>query len=164
MGRLIWFFQILFLSFMLLQVRIQSSSPSQSSLDSSPRLCRPEERSALLNFKNTTSHGLETWNKSIDCCLWKGITCDKTEGRHVIGLNLSWNFIQANLTANSSLFRLEKLQSLNLSYNDFSYPDISFGFHRWKSLTYLKSVKYEISFLSFFEIFMLPKLVSLPLV
>ncbi|GKV49918.1 hypothetical protein SLEP1_g56641 [Rubroshorea leprosula] len=86
MGRLIWFSQILCLSFMLLQFRVQSSSPSQSSLDSLLHLCRPEERSALLDFKSTTTnvfndvtHGLKTWNKSIDCCLWEGITCDKTK-------------------------------------------------------------------------------------
>ncbi|GLT60151.1 hypothetical protein SLA2020_329320 [Shorea laevis] len=164
MGRLIWFSRILCLSFMLLLFRVQSSSPSQSFLDSPLHLCRPEERSALLDFKSTTTnHGLETWNKSIDCCLWEGITCDKTEG-HVIGLDLSLNFVQANLTANSSLFCLEKLQSLNLAYNDFSYPNISFGFHRWRSLTYLnlsRSGYMDGSLLS--EIFWLPKLVSLDL-
>ncbi|GLT35553.1 hypothetical protein SLA2020_099960 [Shorea laevis] len=51
MGRLIWFSQILCLSFMLLQFQVQTSPPSQSSLDSPPHLCRPEELSALLTFK-----------------------------------------------------------------------------------------------------------------
>ncbi|GLT32757.1 hypothetical protein SLA2020_074000 [Shorea laevis] len=159
MGRLMWFSQIFCLSFMLLQFRVQSSSPSQSSLDSPPHLCRPEELSALLDFKSTTNLELETWNKSIDCCLWEGITCDKTKG-HVIGLNLSGRMIEANLTTNSSLFRLEKLQSLNLAYNDFSYPNISFGFDHWKNLTYL-----DLSYSGYmdgyllFEIFLLPKLV-----
>ncbi|GLT38711.1 hypothetical protein SLA2020_129410 [Shorea laevis] len=162
MGRLIWFCQILCISFMLLQFRVQCSSSSQSSLDSPPHLCRPEERSALLDFKSTTNQGLETWKKSIDCCLWEGITCDKTEG-HVIGLDLSLNFVQANLTANSSLFRLEKLQSLNLAYNSFSYPNGSFGFHRWKSLTYLNLSGCMDGSLLVDEIFLLPKLVSLDL-
>ncbi|GLT35591.1 hypothetical protein SLA2020_100300 [Shorea laevis] len=161
---------------MLLRFRVQSSSPSLSSPDSSPHLCLLEERSALLDFKSTTNLAefcfggvtprpiIQTWNESKDCCLWEGITCDKVKG-HVIGLDLSWNCIEANLTTNSSLFRLEKLQSLNLSYNHFHYPNISFGFDRWKSLTYLNvsdSGYMDGSFL-FDEIFLLSKLVSLHL-
>ncbi|GKV33163.1 hypothetical protein SLEP1_g41698 [Rubroshorea leprosula] len=121
---------------MLLQFRVQSSSPSQSSPDSSPHLCRSEERSALLDFKSTTTNLAESYfrsrdiiqtrNESKDCCLWEGITCDKVKG-HVIGLDLSINHLEANPNTNSSLFRLEKLQSLNLAYNDFSYPNLSFG-------------------------------------
>ncbi|GKV33190.1 hypothetical protein SLEP1_g41726 [Rubroshorea leprosula] len=182
MGSLMWFSQILCLSFMLLQFRVQSSSPSQSSLNSSPHLCRPEERSALLDFKSTTKLGeycfdtprpiLQTWNESKDCCLWEGIACDKRNG-HVIGLDLSGNCLEANLTTNSSLFRLEKLQSLNLSDNYFHYPNISFGFNRWKSLTYLNlsgltylnlsGSEYMYGSLPFDEIFLLSKLVSLDL-
>ncbi|GLT35537.1 hypothetical protein SLA2020_099810 [Shorea laevis] len=166
---------------MLLQFRVQSSSPSQSSPDSSPHLCRPEEHSALLDFKSTTKLGkycfgigefyfgtprpiIQTWNESKDCCLWEGITCDKVKG-HVIGLDLSSNCLEANLTRNSSLFRLEKLQSLNLSLNYFHYPNISFGFNRWKSLTYLNLSGSEPMYgsLLFDEIFLLSKLVSLDL-
>ncbi|GLT39476.1 hypothetical protein SLA2020_136640 [Shorea laevis] len=174
MGRLIWFSQILCLSFMLLQFRVQNSSPSQSSLDSPPHLCRPEERSALLDFKSTTNLMeyclftprpiIQTWNERKDCCLWEGITCDRRKG-HVIGLDLSRNCLEANLTTNDSLFRLEKLQSLNLSDNYFHYPNISFGFDRWKSLTYLNlsNAGYMDGSLLFDEIFLLPKLVSLDL-
>ncbi|GLT25996.1 hypothetical protein SLA2020_010900 [Shorea laevis] len=173
MASLIRFSQILCLCFMLLQFRVQSSSPSQSSSDSSPHLCHPEERSALLDFKSTTnlvecyfrsSDIIQTWNESKDCCSWEGITCDKWNG-HVIGLDLSSSCLEANLTTNSSLFGLEKLQSLNLSHNCFHYPNISFGFDRWKSLTYLNlsdSVCMDGSFL-FDEIFLLSKLVSLDL-
>ncbi|GLT41229.1 hypothetical protein SLA2020_153100, partial [Shorea laevis] len=153
---------------MLLQFRVQSSSPSQSSPDSSPLLCRPEERSALLDFKSTIYRycgtTIQTWNESKDCCLWEGITCDKVKG-HVIGLDLSWSCIEADLTTNSSLFRLEKLQSLNLSHNHFHYPNISFGFDRWKSLTYLNLLysTYMDGSLPVDEIFLLSKLVSLDL-
>ncbi|GLT35519.1 hypothetical protein SLA2020_099650 [Shorea laevis] len=176
MGRLIWFSQILCLSFMLLQFRVQSSSPSQSSLDSPPHLCRPEERSALLDFKSTINWVgfcfvdatprpiIQTWKESKDCCSWEGITCDKVKG-HVIGLDLSRSCLRANLTANSSLLRLEKLQSLNLAYNDFSYPNLSFGFDRWKSLTYLNLSwsGYMDSSLLVDEIVLLSQLVSLDL-
>ncbi|GLU15169.1 hypothetical protein SLE2022_316850 [Rubroshorea leprosula] len=171
MGSLIWFSQFLCLSFILLQFRVRSSSPSQSSLDSPPHLCHPEERSILLDFKSTTNmvEGclgtpiIQTWNESIDCCLWEGITCDKPND-HVIGLDLSRNCLEANLTTNSSLFRLEKLQSLNHSHNTFSFPHISFGFHRWKSLTYLNLS--ELGYMDgslLFEISLLSKLVSLDL-
>ncbi|GLT35569.1 hypothetical protein SLA2020_100110 [Shorea laevis] len=173
MASLIRFSQILCLSFMLLRFRVQSSSPSQSSPHSSPHLCRPEERSALLDFKSTTKLGkycssssgiIQTWNESKDCCLWEGITCDKVKG-HVISLDLSSNCLEANLTTNSSLFRLEKLQSLNLSGNYFDYPKISFGFNRWKSLTYLNlsGSTYIDGSLPIDEIFLIPKLVSLDL-
>ncbi|GLU15256.1 hypothetical protein SLE2022_317620 [Rubroshorea leprosula] len=174
MGSLTWFSQILCLSFILLQFRVQSSSPSQSSLDSPPHLCRPEECSALLDFKSTTDMMddyyctprpiIQTWNESKDCCLWKGITCDKPKG-HVIGLDLSCNCLMADLTTNSSLFRLEKLQSLNLSDNYFHFPNISFGFHRWRSLTYLNlsNSGHMDSSPLFDEIFLLSKLVSLDL-
>ncbi|GLT35533.1 hypothetical protein SLA2020_099780 [Shorea laevis] len=172
MASLIRFSQILCLSFLLLRFRVQSSSPSQSSPHSSPHLCRPEERSALLDFKSTThmifpqfaTPIIQTWKESKDCCLWEGITCDKMKG-HVIGLDLSSNCLEANLTTNSSLFHLEKLQSLNLYGNYFQYPNISFGFNRWKSLTYL-NLSYSTfvdGFLPFDEIFLLSKLVSLDL-
>ncbi|GKV49188.1 hypothetical protein SLEP1_g55952 [Rubroshorea leprosula] len=176
MGSLIWFSQILCLSFILLQFRVQSSSPSQSSLNSPPHLCRPEERSALLDFKSTTNVVescpctprpiIQAWNESKDCCLWDGITCDKSKG-HVIGLDLSSNRLKANLTANSSLFRLEKLQSLNLFDNFFHYPNVSFGFDRWKSLTYLNLSDSDSGYMDgsllFDEISLPPKLVSLDL-
>ncbi|GKV33167.1 hypothetical protein SLEP1_g41702 [Rubroshorea leprosula] len=129
------------------------------------------KRSALLDFKSTTNFLefcflsrdiIQTWNESKDCCSWEGITCDKVKG-HVIGLDLSRNCLKANLTTNSSLFRLEKLQSLNLAYNHFS--NLSFGFDRWKGLTYLNlsSSRYMDSSLLFDEIFLLSKLVSLDL-
>ncbi|GLT26628.1 hypothetical protein SLA2020_016830 [Shorea laevis] len=174
MASLIRFSQILCLSFVLLRFQVQTSSPSQSSPNSSPHLCRPEERSALLDFKSTTDMRddyfcttrptIQTWKESKDCCLWEGITCDKVKG-HVIGLDLSGNCLKANLTTNGSIFRLEKLQSLNLAYNDFSYPNLSFGFDRWKSLTYLNlsGSGYMDGSLLFDEIFLLSKLVSLDL-
>ncbi|GLT35554.1 hypothetical protein SLA2020_099970 [Shorea laevis] len=84
---------------------------------------------------------------------------------HVIGLDLSSNCLKANLTTNSSLFRLEKLQSLNLADNYFHYPSISFGFDRWKSLTYLNlsDSRYMDAFLLSNEVSLLSKLVSLDL-
>ncbi|CAH2061395.1 unnamed protein product [Thlaspi arvense] len=64
-------------------------------------LCRPEQRDALLEFKNEFEIGkssfdshaspypkTESWGKSSDCCYWEGITCDTKSGE-VIELDLS---------------------------------------------------------------------------
>ncbi|GKV14823.1 hypothetical protein SLEP1_g25637 [Rubroshorea leprosula] len=169
MGRLIWFSQILCLCFILLHFHAQCSSLSPNS---PAHLCRPQEHFALLDFKTTifvrnctgyVRYTIQSWNESIDCCLWEGITCNKMTG-HVVGLNLSENCIAANITSNSSLFLLKKLQSLNLGGNYFSYPNISFGFQSWKSLIYLNLTDTGLIHSSLlFEISLLSKLVSLDL-
>ncbi|XP_052722647.1 probable LRR receptor-like serine/threonine-protein kinase At3g47570 [Vigna angularis] len=88
--------------------------------------CIDRERQALLNFK----HGLidffdmlSTWrddDNSRDCCKWKGIQCDHQTG-HVTILRLRGSDTQylrgaLNIT---SLFPLQSIQHLDLSYNEF---------------------------------------------
>ncbi|BAU02126.1 hypothetical protein VIGAN_11156000 [Vigna angularis var. angularis] len=89
--------------------------------------CIERERQALLNFK----HGLidvhdmllSTWrddDNSRDCCKWKGIQCDHQTG-HVTILRLRGSDTQylrgaLNIT---SLFPLQNIQHLDLSYNEF---------------------------------------------
>ncbi|XP_012477455.1 receptor-like protein Cf-9 homolog [Gossypium raimondii] len=58
----------------------------------------------------------ESWNKSIDCCSWEGVKCDHVTG-HVIGIDLSQSCLVGSLFANNSLFQLQNLQWLDLSYN-----------------------------------------------
>ncbi|GKU93464.1 hypothetical protein SLEP1_g7059 [Rubroshorea leprosula] len=123
MGSLIWFSQILCLSFILLRFRVQSSSPSQSSLNSPPHLCHPEEHSALLDFKSTTNMVedcfgvtprpiIQTWNERKDCCLWEGITCDKVKELRFLSLD----FVNMSLVVPSSLLNLtSSLEHLSLS-------------------------------------------------
>ncbi|XP_050142258.1 receptor-like protein Cf-9 [Malus sylvestris] len=83
----------------------------------------------LLNFKKT--HTLEydtysppillskfiSWNSSIDCCSWFGVTCS-TNG-HVDGLDISSQSISGGIDNSSSLFDLQQLQSINLADNGF---------------------------------------------
>ncbi|GLU17391.1 hypothetical protein SLE2022_337580 [Rubroshorea leprosula] len=105
---------------MLLRFRVQSSSPSQSSPDSSPHLCRPEERSALLDFKSTTTNLAEsyfrcrdiiqTWNESL---VMPSSLLNLTSSLEYLSLcscNLQGNFP-------NQVFQLPSLQFLDLSYN-----------------------------------------------
>ncbi|XP_044484984.1 receptor-like protein 7 [Mangifera indica] len=150
-------------------------------------LCSPDQSSALLQFKQLfsftngssfnceyfpdqpvcqgacpSSPKIKSWKKDTDCCLWDGITCDNVTG-HVIGLDLSCNWLLGNIPSNSSLFLLSHLQSLNLAFNDFNYSQVSSSFNCFPNLTHL-----NLSNSNFFdqvpsEISHLSKLVSLDL-
>ncbi|QHO24790.1 Receptor-like protein [Arachis hypogaea] len=93
-----------------------------------------DQRSLLLQFKNnfTFDHQystkLKTWNQSIACCDWSGVSCD--HDAHVIALDLS-ETIQAALSVSnisrvyfnssvpSKFNKLENLTYLNLSHAGF---------------------------------------------
>ncbi|XP_028111088.1 receptor-like protein 6 [Camellia sinensis] len=110
--------------------------------------CLKDQRFSLLQFKRTFpitsdaffycgSHPkMVFWNESIDCCSWEGVTCDWSNG-HVIGLDLSCSQLQGTIQANSTLFHLPHLQSLNLAFNDFSLSRIPSEFGSFASLTHL---------------------------
>ncbi|QCD94630.1 LRR receptor-like serine/threonine-protein kinase FLS2 [Vigna unguiculata] len=90
--------------------------------------CIERERQALLNFK----HGLidaydmlSTWRddeNSTDCCKWKGIRCDHITA-HVTILRLRGSNPQSRFFRGAvkitSLFALQNIQHLDLSYNSF---------------------------------------------
>ncbi|KAG5409903.1 hypothetical protein IGI04_006222 [Brassica rapa subsp. trilocularis] len=86
-----------------------------------PHSCLHHQREALLEFRDEfpiDEFDPNPWNKSsTDCCLWKGITCDDRSGQ-VISLNLVGTFLNGSFKTNSSLFRLQYLRHLNLSYCD----------------------------------------------
>ncbi|CAL9225207.1 unnamed protein product, partial [Arabidopsis halleri] len=106
-------------------------------------LCLPDQRDALLEFKNEfyvqSSYEMksyaktEKWRNNTDCCSWDGVSCDPKTGV-VVELNLVDYGLNGPLRSNSSLFRLQHLQSLNLADNNLlgTLPD-SIG-----NLTYLK--------------------------
>ena len=81
-----------------------------------------------LKFNSTLYTKLIHWNESLNCCLWKGVTCSE-EGR-VIGLNLNNESIYGGLQVHksSSLFSLQDLQNLSLAYNNFENSRIPPGF------------------------------------
>ncbi|KAG7967527.1 hypothetical protein I3843_08G104100 [Carya illinoinensis] len=102
--------------------------------------CLTNQKAFLLQLKNSlvfysaSSTKLVHWNKSIDCCSWEGVTCNK--GR-VIGLDLSNDSIYCPLDNSSSLFKLQYLQNLNLAYNYFKGSEIPSEFNKLSNLVYL---------------------------
>ncbi|XP_027330996.1 receptor-like protein 34 [Abrus precatorius] len=119
-------------------------------LSSSHSSCNPNDSFALLQFKtsftiDTTYYAddcqrvypkTKTWKNGTDCCSWLGVTCHPTSG-HVIGLDLTCSGLSGKIEANSSLFRLSHLQSLNLAFNDLSQSPLSSLFGGLTSLTHL---------------------------
>ncbi|KAL0874199.1 hypothetical protein Bca101_023904 [Brassica carinata] len=61
----------------------------------------------------------QTWRNNSDCCSWDGITCDSKTG-NVVELNLWGSSLDGPLRSSSGLFKLQYLQSLNLSSNNLA--------------------------------------------
>lgn len=120
---------------------------SFSTCSSSNLLCHPEDSYSLLQFKSSfttyTNYACpeqpqktSTWKNETNCCSWHGVTCDAVSGR-VIGLDLGCESLQGKIYPNSTLFHLTRLQSLNLSHNDFYNSNLHSEFGRFMSLTRL---------------------------
>lgn len=57
---------------------------------------------------------LSSWNKTRDCCSWKGVTCDAKSGK-VNSLYLDTIIsLNSSLKPNSGLFKLQHLHNLSL--------------------------------------------------
>ncbi|MED6156150.1 hypothetical protein PIB30_011880 [Stylosanthes scabra] len=129
-------------------------------------LCLDDQRSLLLQFKNNLtldpqySTKLNSWNESIPCCAWSGVTCD--HDAHVIALDLSEQNIQGALDNSSSLFSLHHLQFLNLAFNSFN-SSIPSEFNKLENLTHLNLVVAGFVGQVPAEIFQLTRLVTLDL-
>ncbi|XP_072071609.1 receptor-like protein 49 isoform X2 [Arachis hypogaea] len=97
--------------------------------------CHQHESNALLSFKKTfiisksaSYNPLSypktlSWVPATDCCSWDGIECNELTG-HVIGIDLGSSQLYGSMDANSTLFSLVHLQSLDLSDNDFNHSQI----------------------------------------
>lgn len=105
------------------------------------RLCLEDEKSLLLQlkdsltFKPNVSVKLVSWNESVDCCSWGGVTWDSNG--LVVSLDLSSELISGGFNSSSTLFSLQHLQSLNLANNSFNSSQIPSGFDKLGNLTYL---------------------------
>ncbi|KAL1162486.1 hypothetical protein V6Z11_A07G203800 [Gossypium hirsutum] len=114
-------------------------------------LCHPDERSALLHFKQSfiikdsassspdAYPKTESWNvedPSVDCCSWNGVECDNITG-HVVVLELNSSYLYGSINSNTTLFRLPHLQRLSLADNVFINSEIPSGINNLSSLTYL---------------------------
>ncbi|XP_033148522.1 receptor-like protein 48 [Brassica rapa] len=89
-------------------------------------LCRQDQRDALWEFKGefplsgmAADEKTQTWRNNSDCCSWDGITCDHKTG-NVLDLNLWSSSLNGPLRSSSGLFKLQYLQSLNLSSNNLA--------------------------------------------
>ncbi|XWS50518.1 hypothetical protein CRYUN_Cryun12cG0093500 [Craigia yunnanensis] len=115
------------------------------------------ERQTLLKLKQSFEdpfHRLSSW-KGNNCCIWKGVSCDETNG-HVVKLNLrapsrfsnesfygiirEISFLVAPVVK-SSLLEFRYLEHLDLSGNDFQYSPIPQFFSSMKQLRYLNISK-----------------------
>ncbi|EOA32536.1 hypothetical protein CARUB_v10015825mg [Capsella rubella] len=105
--------------------------------------CRHDQRDALLEFKHEfpeaneskPSPSLSSWNKSSDCCLWEGVTCD-ARSAEVISLDLSNVLLNNTLKPNSGLFKLQQLKNLTLS-DCHLYGEITSSIGNLSRLTHL---------------------------
>ncbi|PPS18710.1 hypothetical protein GOBAR_AA01876 [Gossypium barbadense] len=155
-----------------------SSSLLSFSLSLPPtHLCRPEQSSALLQFKSNFSlsisncsqdyhivsvHKTDSWDKDTDCCKWEGVVCDNWKG-NVIGLDLSCSGLIGSIQSNSSLFSLQNLRWLNLAGNYFGNSEVPSEFGKLRSLTYLNLSDTALTGFVPHEISLLSELVSLDL-
>src|SRR5690606_3104484 len=91
------------------------------------------EKRALLDLYHSTKgdQWSTTWDLETPVSQWKGI---KTQGDHVIGIDLFENNLVGNLP--ESIGELQKLQSLNLAFNKLSgeIPKSMAGLHQLKVL------------------------------
>ncbi|KAE8658656.1 leucine-rich repeat receptor protein kinase EXS-like [Hibiscus syriacus] len=102
--------------------------------------CRSDQGRLLLELKNTfnsnsTSSGkLATWDQTTDCCSWDGVACDAAG--LVIRLDLSNQSISGVMNDSSSLFCLQHLRQLDLSYNKLVHAFPS-AFDKLENLSFL---------------------------
>jgi len=79
---------------------------------------------------------IATWENGTDCCSWFGVTCHPISG-HVTAIDLACGGPKGKINANSNLFTLSHMQSLNLAFNDFSNSQIPSPIGEFVNLTHL---------------------------
>ncbi|XP_074294179.1 receptor-like protein 54 [Silene latifolia] len=125
-----------FISYNLVYAQLISHFPNNTS----PHRCFKDDSIALLGFKDSfTLEGLglaTSWNKDTDCCKWIGITCHETTHR-VTSIDLSSGGIMGAIGDNSTLFLLNRLESLNLAFNYFAESLISPNFGQFSYMKHL---------------------------
>ncbi|KAK9161979.1 hypothetical protein Syun_002881 [Stephania yunnanensis] len=157
-----WSLLLFFISF-LNQV-ISSSSSSTS--NSTHKACLRDQSSALLQFKSSITideyiahSNLWSWEPNTSCCSWQGVTCNGYG--FVIGLDASESGLSGMINSSTSLFKLRRLEKLNLAYNEFFPSSIPTAIIQLHSLTHLNLSSSGFSGQVPIEIYQLTSLVSL---
>ncbi|KAF3457973.1 hypothetical protein FNV43_RR02635 [Rhamnella rubrinervis] len=164
------FYFLLLVSFFCTNVSCSKYSNISTTSSSLITSCLPDQTTALLQFKaefvfikpNFTSYyyscprynnpyydadayesypKMKFWKKEKDCCSWDGVTCNTKTGK-VVALDLSNSWLQGPLCSNSSLFKLNGLRRINLSFNNFSFSTIPSEFGELSSLLHLGRVDF----------------------
>ncbi|CBI18143.3 unnamed protein product, partial [Vitis vinifera] len=123
--RILVFLWLFFLPLCSVLFRIHIALVSGECLGGS-RLCLEDEKSMLLQLKNSlkfksnVSMKLVTWNESVGCCSWEGVTWDSNG--HVVGLDLSSELISGGFNSSSKASIFQNLTRINLSHNHLTGP------------------------------------------
>ncbi|KAM3747298.1 hypothetical protein ACB098_05G024700 [Castanea mollissima] len=86
--------------------------------------CNEKDKQALLSLKRgliDPFNLLSSWSSQEDCCRWDGVHCDNKTSR-VTELHLAYTGIGGEISR--SLLKLEFLNYLDLSFNDFNHTPI----------------------------------------
>ena len=100
--------------------------------------CLNHEMHSLLAFTSTLHDPLKSlasWNASLSCCQWEGVSCDSRTG-HVVAVDLH-NCGLSGAFRPEELFVLRDLVSLNVSSNNFTGQRIPQELGLLKKMTYL---------------------------
>eukprot|EP00250_Pteridium_aquilinum_P009020 c18385_g4_i1 orf=2-2764(-) len=98
-----------------------ANSAQSATATSSLKMCHEMDLSALLEFKVSVEGSiLGSWNKSVSCCAWPGITCDDSSPARVVNISLHRKELHGSIPP--VLGNLTNLQALNLSYNSLTGP------------------------------------------
>ncbi|KAK9167544.1 hypothetical protein Scep_002735 [Stephania cephalantha] len=143
-----------------------STSTSTSTSNSTHKACLRDQSSALLQFKSSITideyiahSNLWSWETNTSCCSWQGVTCNGYG--FVIGLDASESGLSGMINSSTSLFKLRRLEKLNLAYNEFSPSSIPTAIIQLHSLTHLNLSSSGFSGQVPIEIYQLTSLVSL---
>ncbi|EOA32218.1 hypothetical protein CARUB_v10015477mg [Capsella rubella] len=101
-------------------------------------LCRHDQRDALLELQKEFGIPTTSWNTSVDCCSWLGVTCDDILGEvRSLYLRASNVTVNTSLKTHSGLFKLQHLRELDLSFCHLQ-GDIPYSIGNLSHLTSLR--------------------------
>ncbi|KAJ0975809.1 hypothetical protein J5N97_017774 [Dioscorea zingiberensis] len=109
---------------------------------STTTVCKEAERIALVEYKKQIikdpSNMLSSWDQGRDCCSWEGVRCDNRTG-NIVGLDLRcpYDLLCLGGEISPSLLRLQHLNHIDFSRNDFYGARIPSFISQFKELRYL---------------------------